>query len=207
MLYKTQKYYDYLEYFEEEDCPICIMHKKWLNKFIDNFFYECVNDRRMRKIIRDYGGFCKEHAIAMLNHGDPLGHSIIYADLIKDYLENSDKKKKQGCLVCDLEAEANESFLKAFLEFFNNSEEFVEKFDKTNTCLCKPHLKALKTMTKDKALIEKLDTVQKKNLAHALECLEEIQRKFDYRFTDEALTQEERTAWQRAVKLMAGIDR
>jgi hypothetical protein len=37
--------------------------------------------------------------------------------------------------------------------------------------------------------------------------LEEIKRKFDYRFTDEALTKEERTAWQRAVKLMAGIDR
>ena len=62
-------------------------------------------------------------------------------------------------------------------------------------------------MTKDKALIQKLDAVQKKNLAHALGCLDEIKRKFDYRFTDEALTKEERTAWQRAVKLMAGIDR
>ena len=94
-----------------------------------------------------------------------------------------------------------------FLEFFNNSDEFVEKFDKTNTCLCKPHLNALRTMTKDKALIEKLDKVQKKNLSHALTCLEEIQRKFDYRFKEEALTKEERTAWQRAVKLMTGIDR
>ncbi|MBQ3004428.1 MAG: hypothetical protein IJD88_00710 [Clostridia bacterium] len=205
MLYKTQKYYDFLDYFEFDDCPICRMHKNWLDEFIDAFLYECVNDRKMRKRIMETGGFCPSHARAMLAQGDPLAHSIIYSVLIDDYLEKPNAKKKDGCLICDLEKDAIVRILKAFLDFFEESEEFVNKFSEKGCCICRPHLKALKTMTRNKELINKLDVIQEDNLKTANIHLKEIIRKHDYRYKGEQLNEEEKRAWKRAVHLMAGI--
>ena len=63
----------------------------------------------------------------------------------------------------------------------------------------------MKKMTKDKVLIKKLLDVQMGNLSVAKKHLDEIIRKHDYHFTDEKLTDDERVAWKRAVKLMTGI--
>ncbi len=207
MLYKTKKYYDFLEIFQEEDdCPICIMLKRWREAFIETFFYECVNDRTMRKRIRETGGFCKVHAKAMLDEGDPLGHSVIYTALIDEYLKNPNAKKKKGCLLCDLEDEQEIITLKAFLDFFRESEEFVKEFSNKGICVCRPHLLKLKELTKkDKVLIKKLDSVQETNLKVAKESIDEIIRKHDYRYKNEQLTETENKAWKRAVKIMSGI--
>lgn len=205
MLYKTNKFYEYLELFKEQDCPVCLMMEEWQSKFLDEFFYECVNDRTMRKRIMETGGFCKKHAKAMIKKGDPLGHSIIYTVLIDDYIKNPDAKKKEGCLVCDLEKDSLKRSLSGFLNFFGESEEFAKAFKETKTCICRPHLKEMKKMTRNKDLISKLTQVQNENLEHAKHCLDEIIRKHDYHYTDEKLTDEERLAWQRAVKLMSGI--
>ena len=207
MLYKTQKYYDFLTLFQEEDdCPVCVMLKKWRTAFIETFLYECVNDRPMRKRIRETGGFCKLHAKAMMDAGDPLGHSVIYTTLIDEYLEKPDARKKKGCLICDLEDEQERIALKAFLDFFRESDEFVQSFSDNGTCICRPHLLKMKKLTrKDKDLIRKLDKVQAENLRAAQVCIDEIIRKHDYRYALEQLTEQENKAWKRAVKLMAGI--
>lgn len=205
MLYKTQKYFDLLEAFEEYDCPICLLLSKWRSTYIDTFLYECVNDRSMRRRIRETGGFCKSHAISMLKKGDPLGHSIIYKSLIEEYKEAPDKKMKSGCLMCDLEEKHENILLNCFIDSFENSEEFVNKFKGTKTCVCRPHLKAIKKRTRNKKLIESLNEAQFNNLDHAKVCLDEIIRKHDWRFNNEQLTKEEEIAWKRAVKLMSGI--
>ena len=57
---------------------------------------------------------------------------------------------------------------------------------------------------KNKTEISALYDVQIANLEAAKEHLDEIIRKHDYRFIDEKLTDDERLAWQRAVKLMVG---
>ena len=51
MLHKTQKYYDLLYLFEQENCPLCVLKEKWVSDFIETFLYEGVNDRKMRKKI------------------------------------------------------------------------------------------------------------------------------------------------------------
>lgn len=207
MLYKTQKYYDFLKLFEDtDDCPVCVMLKEWRTAFIETFLYECVNDRPMRKRIRETGGFCKLHAREMMKAGDPLGHSVIYTTLIDEYLAKTTAKKKKGCLMCDLEDEQERIALKAFLDFFRESDEFVKSFSDNGTCICRPHLLKMKKLTrKDKDLIAKLDKVQEENLRSAQACLDEIIRKHDYRYAFEQLTEQENKAWKRAVKLMAGI--
>lgn len=204
-LYKTKKYDDFMGLFSQGDCPICLMRKNWLEEFIDAFLYEGVNDRKMRKRIKENGGICPRHAHAMMEQGDPLAHAIIYSDLIEDYLKDLDGKKKAGCLVCDLERQSDEVILKSFLDFFQNSLEFSERFSQTGACICRPHLKQLKCMTRNKVLIQDLYRIQTQNLERTRQCLEEIKRKTDYRFSREALTEEEKTAWQRAVKLMVGL--
>lgn len=205
MLYKTQKYYDYLEVFGHPDCPTCVLLSKWRSSYIDTFLYECVNDRSMRKRIRETGGFCKEHALAMMKKGDPLGHSVIYTTLIDEYIEAMNKKMKQGCLMCDLEVLHEQILLKSFIDSFINSDEFAQKFADTKSCICRPHLKQMKKLTRNKNIISKLDAVQIENLKYAKCCLDEIIRKHDYRYNKEQLTKEEEIAWKRAVKLMSGI--
>lgn len=205
MLYKTQKYFDYLEVFQYPDCPTCILLSRWRSSYIDTFLYECVNDRSMRKRIRETGGFCKDHSLAMMKKGDPLGHSIIYATLIDEYIDEMNKNMKKGCLMCDLEKLHEQILLKSFIDSFINSEEFAQKFADTKSCICRPHLKQMKKLTRNKDIISKLDTVQIENLKYAKGCLDEIIRKHDYRYNKEQLTKEEEIAWKRAVKLMSGI--
>ena len=202
---KTQKYYDFMDMFENDECPICQMRQKWAHEFIDAFLYEGVNDKNFRKIIRDNGGFCRKHAYDMMSQGDPLAHAILYSDLIGDYLKDIDKKKKKGCLVCSKEQEADEIMYRAFMEYFSGDKDFYNKFSETKSVICKPHLKELKKMfRKNKAQIDGLYEVQIENLKIAKGHLDEIMRKHDYRYKNEPLTDDERLAWQRAVKLMAG---
>lgn len=207
MLYKTQKYFDYLENFESAKCPVCSLIEKWRSSYIETFLYECVNDRSMRKRIRETGGFCRDHARAMLKKGDPLGHSIIYTALIDEYIEAPDKKMKKGCLMCDLEEKHLDMLLRNFMDSFANSDEFRNKFSEKKACVCRPHLKGMKTLKKGrdvKTVIEMLNKVQFENLRKAQKCLDEIIRKHDYRFNGEQLTDEEKEAWQNAVRLMIG---
>lgn len=202
---KTQKYYDFMDFFDKDDCPICLMRKKWAHEFVDAFLYEGVNDRSFRKIIRDNGGFCRRHAYDMMAQGDPLAHSILYSDLIGDYLKNIDAKKKKGCLMCDKEQEADKIMYRAFMEYFINDEPFRQKIADTKCCICRPHLKELKDVFgRNKNALKDLYAVQIDNLTRAKEHLDEIVRKHDYRYTDEPLTEPERLAWKRAVKLMVG---
>lgn len=202
---KTQKYYDFMELFEQDDCPICLMRQKWAHEFIDAFLYEGVNDKSFRKIIRENGGFCRRHAYDMMAQGDPLAHAILYSDLIGDYLKDIDKKKKKGCLICDKEKEADAIMYRAFMDYFTQDADFKQKFADTKSCICKPHLKELKDMfRKNKDMIQGLYEVQIENLKTAKDHLDEIMRKHDYRYSHEPLTEEERLAWQRAVKLMVG---
>ena len=218
MLHKTKKYFDLLELFEHDDCPLCVLKKKWVSDFIETFLYEGVNDRKMRKKIQANGGFCYDHAHAMMSHGDPLAHGILYSVLIDEYVNSasfSEPSKKSfikitkteptECLICELERNSDINTVRTFLDFFENSPEFVEKFSQTKTCLCKPHTDILKTVTKNKELIQKVTSIQQDNLLYLKDCLDEIVRKHDYRYKGEELTSEERLAWQRAVKLMVGL--
>ncbi len=202
---KTQKYYDFMELFEQSDCPICLMRQKWAHEFIDAFLYEGVNDKQFRKIIRDNGGICRRHAYDMMEQGDPLAHAILYSDLIGDYLQNIDKKKKNGCLICSKEEEADKIMYRSFMTYFTQDTAFKQKFADTKSCICRPHLKELKAMfKKNKDMIDGLYAVQIENLKAVKTHLDEIVRKHDYRYAHEKLTDEESVAWKRAVKLMVG---
>ena len=71
----------------------------------------------------------------MMSMGDPLGHSVIYTVLIDDYIKNPNAKKKSGCLVCDLENDAERISLNSFLNGFGECEDFAGKFKDNKCCI------------------------------------------------------------------------
>ena len=59
-----------------------------LRHYLQNLYYESVNDIELRKQLRDSLGFCREHARISLQPGvgDALGVSIIYNDILTNLL-------------------------------------------------------------------------------------------------------------------------
>lgn len=69
-------------------CPICRLVQAGVRHYLQNLFYESVNDIDLRKQLRDSLGFCSEHARISLEPGigDALGVSIIYNDILTNLL-------------------------------------------------------------------------------------------------------------------------
>jgi hypothetical protein len=72
----------------EPGCPLCRLVQAGVRRYLQNLFYESVNDIDLRKQLRDSLGFCGEHARISLQPGvgDALGVSIIYNDILTNLL-------------------------------------------------------------------------------------------------------------------------
>jgi hypothetical protein len=143
--------------------------------------------------------------------GDPLGQSIIYADLI-DYLIPSiekgelDKKKtllgkNNKCLVCIQEQETEKRYLRGLLACLRDRD-FREKYH-SSVGLCLPHYELAYQQVSNNNIQAVLREVQINSLTKLTAELKEFIRKSDYRFAGE-LPGEERDAWIRAVGLWVG---
>ena len=69
-------------------CPLCRLVQAGVHHYLQNLFYESVNDIELRKQLRDSLGFCDEHARISLQPGvgEALGVSIIYNDILTNLL-------------------------------------------------------------------------------------------------------------------------
>jgi hypothetical protein len=77
-----------MEACREQGCPVCRVQQRSVERYLDNQFYENVNNPKWRERLRTSLGFCHEHAWLAVNHrlGDALGFSIIYRDLVNTIL-------------------------------------------------------------------------------------------------------------------------
>jgi hypothetical protein len=85
--------YNLIEACREPGCPVCRLEQRYVERYLDNEFYENVNNPDFRNILRLSMGFCREHAWLAVNErlGDALGFAIIYRDVIEATLERLDK--------------------------------------------------------------------------------------------------------------------
>ncbi|MGE5587129.1 MAG: DUF6062 family protein [Clostridia bacterium] len=81
-------YYNLRDAMTEPGCPICRLVNDAVARYLETFLYENVNDPGMRVDLRRSNGFCPDHAGLLREHGDPLGHAIIYGDLVDHVLES-----------------------------------------------------------------------------------------------------------------------
>src|SRR3972149_12031574 len=158
-------YFNLLDASKEKGCPICFLIKNAVNKSMDNFLYENVNDPGVRKEIRKSLGYCNFHAWQLQKIGDGLGLGIIYEELLniltdkiegchshqnknishvllKELLQNKAKlnyheKSKLTCPICRDLRECEKRYITAFIEYFNDAE-FHKSF-KFSFGLCLPH--------------------------------------------------------------------
>lgn len=83
---KHISYFNLVDALKMEGCPICRLSQRSLERFLDNFLYENVNDPWIRRRIRKSLGFCKQHCSDLIKAakraGDNLGIAIIYEDVL-----------------------------------------------------------------------------------------------------------------------------
>ncbi|MBA2133077.1 DUF6062 family protein [Capillibacterium thermochitinicola] len=196
-------------------CPLCHCLAAATKRYLANFLYESVNDPRIRDQLRAAGGFCREHSRVLQRMGDPLAHSIIYADLIEACCAELDQTagdarkghsllradKERACAVCQEEAAMADRYVDGLLGALRNSA-FREKY-RQEGCLCLPHFRQVYDRSRNNEERAFLVEVQTSYLSRLSGELKEFIRKSDYRYAHE-LPGTERDAWIRAVRFWVG---
>lgn len=207
--------YNLAEALAGATCPVCRCIAEATRRFLDNLMYEFVNDNQTRDRLRATKGFCREHAWTLQKMGDPLGHSILYADLVDSFRQHLEKKgligkhksaaflagKEEHCLACREEREMERRYIFGLLRALNNGE-FREAY-RSSAGLCLPHYQLAERQATDGDLRATLREVQIDRMAKLSAELKEFIRKSDYRNVGEP-PGEERDAWIRAVGLWVG---
>ncbi len=194
--------------FKKEGCAICRRINEATFNYVDSLLYEDVNDQAIREKLKASFGLCVKHSELLFKIGDALGTAIIYKNIVNVFLNDLTNKpfnsfiKKDGCPVCIKEVEQMNSDIKIFIDF-QKDDEFTDEFNSSDG-LCAVHLQKL---------IEKVDSPEYKkylinfhiNKLNALiKDLDELIRKFDYRFSHEKMTKNESRSWKHAVEFISG---
>lgn len=80
-------YYDLLDAFRCEGCPVCRISRDGVDRYMDSLAYECINDPRVRAQFEDSHGFCHEHARQWTEQPRRLPTAIIYKDVLSHLSE------------------------------------------------------------------------------------------------------------------------
>jgi hypothetical protein len=187
------------------DCPICFLAERSVARHIDGLFHEMVNDVGVAAELKRSGGFCEKHSEQILKTSETLGIAIIYKRLLDVFIGLLQKviviPKLALCPLCGTYSEAEHRYLHALLDHWD---ELKESFISTSI-LCVNHTQnALAAAGKRSKIKNELLDIQIKKLSELSAELEELCRKYDYRFNDEKWGKE-KDAWQRAVKLMSVV--
>ena len=205
---KDMMFYELMDHMKDGNCPICSLIKQRTKQAMDGFLYESVNDPMIRRTILKAHGLCNGHSRQLLSMGDPLAHALIYGDLLRQAVSELNRhppdcsggEEHEDCLFCQSAAACEKQYGKSFLEAYKE-QEFRDKYQEKGT-LCLTHLRQI-LRTKEPScgqstiLSDTLEVYER-----LLEDLSEIRRKNDYRYSGEAWTPSQRTAWLRAVAVI-----
>lgn len=221
---KHLDYYHLIEALQEGGCPVCFLLARHTDHYMRSLLYESVNDPGVRKKLREAGGFCNRHAWSLRKHGDGLGQSILYEDLLHSVRarlkeqgapgagthrtksspasvrrRNSRKKTPGSCPVCSLLARSEEKIITTFIHYFHG-QEFSRAF-RDSSGLCLPHL--VSVLHRGEDIAGDLLKTELGNMESLQAELKEFQHKNDYRYTGEGFGVE-RDSWIRAIEKMVG---
>jgi hypothetical protein len=220
---KHLEYHHLVEAMHQGGCPVCYLLARNTDRYMRSLLYESVNDPGVRKRLREAGGLCNLHAWRLKEHGDGLGQSILYEDLlsrIRAWLLDrralaSDSHRARGggtgrgrrsswkvsgtCPVCVMLAGAEERILSTFVQYLEDDE--LARAYKESFGLCAPHL--LSVMTRGGPPAEHLLEIESDKLGSLIAELKEFQRKNDYRYAGEGFGPE-RDSWIRAIEKVVG---
>jgi Family of unknown function (DUF6062) len=213
------------EALAQPGCAVCRLVLASVGKFFRAVAYEQVNDPAVRADLRAARGFCNPHAYRWLRDGGSvLGTAIVYRDVLRSALAElsaegaaepggrgllgtllgrpAEPRRRRGCPACRAQREAERRYVGALLALLGDPAE-AERFERS-AGLCLPHtLAALRRGGPAARLVEGHTRRTAKQLVGELD---EVIRKEDYRFRDEARTAGERTAPARAIAWATGAE-
>ena len=190
-----------------DECPICAYIASRSHLEMDFLLYENVNDGEIRNRFLCAGGFCLHHSKMLLDHGDPLGHAILYSHLLSLKIARVQGKKdslsRDICLFCSHESSHEQEYIRIFSNAWLDPD-FSSQYRESGV-LCLPHLFLVtKHLKEDHQCLEserlKKFTLEKyQEISHNLA---EIQRKSDSLSSREPWTEQENRAWRKVVSLL-----
>jgi hypothetical protein len=203
-------YYALLDACRLQGCPICLLLKKYADRFVEFMLYENVNDPDVRSELRKSYGFCSTHTGILLRIGDGFGISIIVKDIIQ-FIENhllsgdlSALEPSHECPVCLAQREHEEHYCSIVTDHLHDEE--LQRSIELSSGFCLPHLR----MLFDRVEGEKKDFLVASHigkLTGVIQNLEKFIHVQDYRFHDEPLAEQEAQSWKRGVYFLAGEER
>ncbi|MCU0501229.1 MAG: DUF6062 family protein [Anaerolineae bacterium] len=234
MAEKDVLYHELLDALRADGCAICRLARKASDRYINALLYEGVVDVDLRQKLRDARGPCYVHAWRMAGRrGAVLGTAIVYRDVINTLvkaLEAPEKRSLLGgkaplgrgalgrgalgrgalpqrlaatesCPACSLEQDAVRRAIKTLLKHANDADIAASYVAAGGLCL--PHFTETLTHANG-AASQSLAEWQAAALQRLRAALDELIRKHDYRFSGEAITEQEAVAWTRAVAAAVG---
>jgi hypothetical protein len=219
MAEKDVLYHELLDALRADGCAICRLARKASDSYINALLYEGVVDVDLRQKLRDARGPCYVHAWRMAGRrGAVLGTAIVYRDVINTLakeLEAPGKRSLLGgkgslaqrlaatapCPACSLEQDAVRRAIKTLLKHVADSE-VAESYAAAGG-LCLPHFTATLAQSSG-AASQSLADWQASVFRRLRDELDELIRKHDYRFSGEAITEQEAVAWTHAVAAAVG---
>jgi hypothetical protein len=212
-------YHDLMEALAGQGCPACRVAAAAARRYLDGLLWEHVNDSGIRQRLRRDRGFCRRHALVAAavakERGDGLGMAIIYDDVlraIEHELASATTRRARrtdrdllprACSACDTARRTAENSLDVLAKAAEGSAPW-RGIREPGRGLCLPHLAA----GLDRHPADPGAARLREAFLHGARALRdelgEYVRKHDYRFMPEGFTDEEATAWLRAVYRVAG---
>jgi hypothetical protein len=181
-------------------CPICRLADEASQSRLQALFYELVNDLPTRERLREGGAFCPRHTRQALRIGDPLGGSIIYADLLRRARDANPSEWRTSCLLCDHEAEVVRGMLKVLLDHIE--EDDVCAAYRASDGLCLAHLRQARAHSRRPETL-RLAALERDIVAGLAKQCDGFVAKSDYR-NSQSLCEGEGDAWRRAARKLGG---
>ena len=224
MAEKDVLYHELLDALRADGCAICCLARKASDRYINALLYEGVVDVDLRQKLRDACGPCYVHAWRMAGRrGAVLGTAIVYRDVINTLAKELEAPEKRSLLggkeplgrgalaqrlaatglrpACSLEQDAVRRAIKTLLKHVSDAD-VAESYVAAGG-LCLPHF--TETLAQSgSAASQSLADWQAAAFRRLRDELDELIRKHDYRFSGEAITEQEALAWTRAVAAAVG---
>ncbi len=217
-------YQELREMLQQPGCPICHVGRKVARSQIDALLYDSVTDRDSRDKLTASMGFCSAHSRDLLTFsGERLGATIIEWALLREAQRRlqrtspaagaSLRQRLRGkpaapalaanerCPVCANQAELEARSLRELLEHL------VGDLDAPLAAaggLCWPHLDQAISATGDPRVHAALVSLHTEVWQALIDQMAEFIRKRDYRFSNEAPTDEEAAAVEWAIEALTG---
>jgi hypothetical protein len=225
MLIKPPSRTDLHTAYESPGCPVCTLLARSERRYIDMALYEHVSDVKWRAEVRAARGFCALHTEHVLKSGrSALGVSLVTADILQTLRDmlgtsgggtspldrvrsalgagqaTSPLRPQQPCPICRYLGDLSAIYVAALLD--DLAGDAGQAAYERSAGLCVPHLIA--AVEHGGSGLKPLKLHQERVWVQLESELNEFIRKSDYQYSGEAMTDAERDAWRRALRLLAG---